>query len=33
MLIASAVVALILLVLWWAFLADNPNPSGPLQPL
>jgi hypothetical protein len=33
LLIASAVIALIALVLWWALLADNPNPSGPLQPL
>ena len=30
---ASAVVALLALVLWWALLADSPNPSGPLQPL
>ena len=33
MLVASAVVALIALVVWWALLADNPSPSGPLQPL
>jgi len=32
-LVASAVVALVGLVLWWALLADNPSPSGPLQPL
>ncbi len=32
-LVASAVVALAALVVWWAFLADSPNPSGPLQPL
>ena len=32
-LVASAVVALVALVGWWAFLADSPNPSGPLQPL
>jgi hypothetical protein len=31
--VASAVVALLALVLWWAVLADSPNPSGPLQPL
>ncbi len=30
---ASAVVALLALVLWWVLLADSPNPSGPLQPL
>ena len=30
---ASAVVALLALLLWWALLADSPNPSGPLQPL
>jgi hypothetical protein len=30
---ASAVIALIALVAWWVLLADNPNPSGPLQPL
>ena len=29
---ASAVVALLALLLWWALLADSPNPSGPLQP-
>ena len=33
MLVASAVVAAIALVVWWALLADNPSPSGPLQPL
>jgi hypothetical protein len=33
LLVASAVIALISLVAWWAFLADSPNPSGPLQPL
>jgi hypothetical protein len=30
---ASAVIALLALVLWWALLADSPDPSGPLQPL
>jgi hypothetical protein len=33
LLAASAVIALISLVVWWALLADSPNPSGPLQPL
>jgi ABC-type uncharacterized transport system permease subunit len=32
-LVVSAVVALVTLVVWWALLADAPNPSGPLQPL
>jgi hypothetical protein len=32
-LVISAVAAIVALVLWWAFLADNPSPSGPLQPL
>jgi hypothetical protein len=32
-LVSSAVAALVGLVLWWALLADNPSPSGPLQPL
>ena len=32
-LVVSAVIAMIALVAWWALLADNPNPSGPLQPL
>jgi hypothetical protein len=32
-LVISAVIALVALVAWWAFLADSPNPSGPLQPL
>jgi hypothetical protein len=32
-LVVSAVIALVALVGWWAFLADSPNPSGPLQPL
>jgi hypothetical protein len=32
-LVVSAVVALLALVAWWAFLADSPNPSGPLQPV
>jgi hypothetical protein len=30
---ASAVIAIVALVLWWAFLGDSSNPSGPLQPL
>jgi RsiW-degrading membrane proteinase PrsW (M82 family) len=29
----SAIIALVGLVLWWAFLADSPDPSGPLQPI
>ncbi len=29
----SAVIALLALILWWALLADSPDPSGPLQPL
>jgi hypothetical protein len=33
LMVGSAVVALLTLVIWWAFLADSPNPSGPLQPL
>jgi hypothetical protein len=32
-LVVSAVVAMVALVVWWAFLADSPNPSGPLQPI
>ena len=32
-LVLSALAALVVLVLWWAFLADSPNPSGPLQPI
>ena len=32
-LVASAIIALIGLVMWWAFLADSPDPSGPLQPI
>jgi len=31
--VASALIALVALILWWALLADSPNPSGPLQPL
>lgn len=33
MLVASAVVALVALVVWWFFIADTANPSGPLQPV
>jgi len=33
MLVVSAVLALVALVLWWAFLADTVDPSGPLQPV
>ena len=33
LLMASALAGVISLVIWWALLADNPNPSGPLQPL
>ena len=32
-LVISALIALVALVGWWFFLADNPNPSGPLQPV
>ena len=32
-LVASALIALVTLVGWWFLLADNPNPSGPLQPV
>ncbi len=32
-LVVSAVVAVVALVAWWAFFADSPNPSGPLQPI
>jgi len=32
-LVVSALVALVALVVWWALLADSPNPSGPLQPI
>lgn len=32
-LVASAIIALVGLVLWWAFIADSPDPSGPLQPI
>ena len=32
-LVASAIIALIALVVWWAFLADSSDPSGPLQPI
>ena len=32
-LVASAIIALIGLVMWWAVLADSPDPSGPLQPI
>jgi hypothetical protein len=32
-LVVSAVVALLGLVGWWAFFADAPDPSGPIQPL
>ena len=33
MLVASGAVALVALVLWWFFIADTANPSGPLQPI
>jgi hypothetical protein len=33
MLVISGVVALVALVVWWAFIADAANPSGPLQPV
>ena len=32
-LVASAIIALVGLVLLWAFIADSPDPSGPLQPI
>jgi len=32
-LVASAIIALVGLILWWAFIADSPDPSGPLQPI
>jgi len=32
-LVISAVIAVVALVVWWAFIADVANPSGPLQPL
>ena len=32
-LVASALLAVAGLVLWWFFLADSPDPSGPLQPI
>jgi hypothetical protein len=33
LLVVSALIALLTLVVWWVFLADSPNPSGPLQPV
>jgi hypothetical protein len=33
MLVASGVIALVSLVVWWFFIADTANPSGPLQPV
>jgi hypothetical protein len=33
MLVASAVIAVAGLILWWFFVADAADPSGPLQPL
>ncbi len=33
MLVISALIALVGLVLWWFFIADTANPSGPLQPI
>lgn len=33
LLVASALAAVVALIAWWAFAADSPNPSGPLQPL
>jgi hypothetical protein len=32
-LVGSAIVALVALVIWWFFIADTANPSGPLQPI
>jgi hypothetical protein len=32
-LVISAIIAVIALVVWWAFFADSSNPSGPLQPV
>jgi hypothetical protein len=31
-LVGSALIALVALIGWWAFLADSPNPSGPTAP-
>jgi hypothetical protein len=33
LLVGSALVAAVALVVWWAFFADSPDPSGPLQPV
>jgi hypothetical protein len=33
LLTASALLALVALVLWWVLLAGGSNPSGPMQPL
>jgi hypothetical protein len=33
MLVGSALVAVVALIVWWAFFADSSSPSGPLQPL
>jgi hypothetical protein len=32
-LVVSGAVALVSLVVWWFFIADGANPSGPLQPI
>jgi hypothetical protein len=32
-LVASAVTAVVGLIVWWAFFADAADPSGPLQPI
>jgi hypothetical protein len=33
MLVVSAITALVGLIVWWAFIADAADPSGPLQPI
>jgi uncharacterized membrane protein len=32
-LVGSALVAVVALIVWWAFIADAADPSGPLQPI
>jgi hypothetical protein len=32
-LVASAVTAVVALIVWWAFFAESADPSGPLQPI
>ena len=33
MLVLSGLIAVVGLVLWWFFVAESSNPSGPLQPI